>query len=96
MSQYAVNLCDLSDAMGEMAGFLFAEFCTKNSPTVHVDKSLLDTVAIVLDGPAAQDARRVAGLVELLQTVIGPRKIKRRVRCYQKGPKGGWKEIRPK
>jgi len=55
-----------------------------------------DEAAVILDGPAAQDETRINALVELLQTVIGPRKMGRRVRCYREGPKGGWAEIRPK
>ena len=45
---------------------------------------------------SAADYERVDAVVELLQTVIGPRKINRRVRCYREGPRGGWPEIKPK
>lgn len=96
MSRYAVNVCDLSSAMAGFTGYLFADFATKDSPTVRVNKSLLDTTAVVLDGTAAQDAERVETLIVLLQTVIGPRRMGRRVRCYREGPRGGWQEIRPK
>ncbi len=34
-------------------------------------------------------------MVGLLQTVLGPRKLGRRVRCYREGARGGWAEIRP-
>ena len=59
------------------------------------DKNRWDSAAVVLDGPAASDQQRLDAVVELLQTVIGPRKINRRVRCYREGPRGGWPEIRP-
>ncbi len=93
----AVNICDLDEcnsraASFSMVGILLAEFCSQDSPTFFVDKNMVDTGAIILDGPAAQDQERLVALVELLQTVIGPRKIGRRIRVYVQGPKGGWKE----
>ncbi len=96
MGKYAVNVCDLSDCfpMPLMAILLMGNFCSAQSPTVTVDKGRVDTSAVILDGPAAQDDKRVKGLIELLQTVIGPRKMGRRVRVYREGPRGGWKEVR--
>jgi len=75
-------------------GMLMADFISTTSPTVTVDKDAFDGVAVVCDGPAASDDERLAGLVDLLMTVLGPRKLKRRVRIYQQGSQGGWRELR--
>jgi hypothetical protein len=75
-------------------GMLMADFISTTSPTVTVDKDAFDGVAVVCDGPAASDPQRVEGLVDLLITTLGPRKLKRRVRCFQQGSKGGWSPIR--
>ena len=101
MARIAVNVCDLDALVPRGGGFnpvamLLRDFCTKDSPTVIPNRNRWDSTAIVLDGPAAQDATRLDAVVELLQTVIGPRKLGRRVRCYHEGPRGGWPEIRPK
>ena len=99
MLRTAINLCDL-DAINDrntvfsMVALLLRDFCTKDSPTCLPDRNRFDSAGIILDGPAAEDEERVQAVVELLQTVIGPRKIKRRVRCYREGPRGGWSEIR--
>lgn len=96
---YAVNLCDLTGLRGDgpvnFIGILLADYVT--SPPLHVDTDggRLDGFAIILDGPAAQDAERTAALIDFLQTSLGPRKLHRRVRCYRQGPRGGWREIRP-
>ena len=101
MPRIAINVCDLDALVPRGGGFnpialLLRDFCTKDSPTVVPDRDRFDSAAIILDGPAAQDQERVDAVVELLQTVIGPRKMNRRVRCYREGPRGGWPEIRPK
>ena len=100
MNRVAVNLCDLDELTPRRAGLnpvalLMGDFCSARSPTVIPDKNRFDSTAVVLDGPASLDGERVDALVELLQTVLGPRKIGRRVRCYREGPRGGWREIRP-
>ena len=100
MPRIAINVCDLDALVPRGNGFnpialLLSDFCSKDSPTVMPDKNRWDSAAVVLDGPAASDQERLDAVVELLQTVIGPRKIHRRVRCYREGPRGGWPEIRP-
>ncbi len=75
-------------------GMLMADFISANSPLARVDKDNFDGSAVVVDGPAASDDEHVAGLVDLLMTVLGPRKLKRRVRVYQQGSQGGWRPIR--
>ena len=97
----AINIYDLDamvpgDGTFNPVAMLLKDFCSKDSPTVIPDRDRWDSAAVILDGPAAQDQERLAAVVELLQTVIGPRKIRRRIRCYQEGPCGGWPEIRPK
>jgi hypothetical protein len=94
-----VNLCDL-DSITPREGFnmtalLFRDFCSEHSPMTEPQGGRWDAVGVVLDGPAAQDPARAEALVELLQTVIGPRKMGRRVRCYREGPRGGWSEVQP-
>jgi hypothetical protein len=102
MPRVAINICDLDALVPRGGGFnpvamLLHDFCTKDSPTVMpTGMERWDDAAIILDGPAAQDEARVEAVVELLQTVIGPRKIHRRVRCYREGPRGGWPQIMPK
>jgi len=101
MPRIAINVCDLDALVPRNGGFnpiatLLHDFCSKDSPTVIPQQDRWDSAAIILDGPAAQDQERVDAVVELLQTVIGPRKMNRRVRCYREGPRGGWPEIRPK
>ena len=96
----AINVCDL-DALTPRNGFnpialLLKDFCSKDSPTVMPNQDRWDSAAVVLDGPAAKDQERVDAVVDLLQTVMGPRKLNRRVRCYREGPRGGWPEIKPK
>jgi hypothetical protein len=99
MPRYAVNLCDLDQITPRtglnMTALLLRDFCDEHSPTTPPQGGRWDEVGVVLDGPAAQDEARVEALVELLQTVIGPRKMGRRVRCYREGPKGGWSAVRP-
>ena len=100
MPRIAINVCDL-DLLVPRNGFnpvalLLRDFCSPDSPTVMPNQNRWDSAAVVLDGPAAQDQERLDAVVELLQTVIGPRKIHRRVRCYREGPRGGWPEIKPK
>ena len=101
---FAVNLHDLTALRGDgpvnFVGMLLQDFVT--SPPLHVDTDggkldggRLDGCAIILDGPAAQDAARTATVIDFLQTSLGPRKLHRRVRCYRQGPRGGWREIRP-
>jgi len=101
MNRVAINLCDLDQMRGrQTAGFnpislLLHDFVTADAQTTPPAGGRWDEVGVVLDGPAAQDESRVNALVELLQTVIGPRKIHRRVRCYREGPRGGWAQIMP-
>jgi len=94
----AVNLVDLelldSKSGAPMTAMLLADFVGGDPPTVWVDKSRMDSAAVILDGPAASEPNRLLGLIELLQTVLGPRKIGRKVRVYQKGPRGGWKQVK--
>lgn len=101
MNRVAINVCDLDALVPRNGGFnpvalLLRDFCSKDSPTVVPNQDRFDSAAIILDGPAVQDQERVDAVVELLQTVIGPRKMGRRVRCYREGPRGGWPEIKPK
>jgi hypothetical protein len=75
-------------------GMLIAPFISTASPMAVVNGDAFDGFAVVVDGPAAGEDERVAGLVELLMTVLGPQKLKRRVRIYQQGSQGGWRELR--
>lgn len=98
-SRIAINICDLDaindrNAVFSPTAMLLRDFCTTSSPTCLPDPTRFDSAGVILDGPASQDPERLQAVVELLQTVIGPRKIKRRVRCYREGPRGGWSEIR--
>ena len=96
--RYAVNICDLSE-LAPASGFnpaslLLQDFLSSAPSHVVTNKAYVDSAAVILDGPAAQVEDRVTGLVSLLQTVIGPRKIGRRIRCYREGARGAWREIR--
>ncbi|MFH1740949.1 MAG: hypothetical protein ABIH23_18255 [bacterium] len=97
----AINIADL-DQVNPRTGLNFValllrDFVTDHPPQVpYRNSDRWDEAAVILDGPATEDEQRVNALIELLQTVIGPRKMGRRVRCYREGPKGGWSEIRPK
>ena len=100
MLRYAINLCDLSEltgleSLGGVAAILLHDFADHTSLTITADKRMIDTGAVVLDGQASLDQERVTGLIELLQTIVGPLKIGRRIRAYKQGPRGGWLEIRP-
>ena len=99
MTRYAVNICDLSELPRSehfnLTALLLQDFIAGTPPLVQTDTARVDSAAVILNGPAAGDASRVTALVSLLQTVIGPRKIKRRIRCYREGSRGGWTEIRP-
>lgn len=96
MTTYAVNLCDLSSLQpATMTSLLLADFASTTSPVVTAKPGMLDTGAVVLDGPAAQDEERAKAMIDCLQTVIGPRKLGRPIRCYQRTRTGKWKEIRP-
>src|SRR3990167_2037847 len=99
MTRYAVNLCDL-DTLPRSEHFnptalLLQDFVSGTPAHVMTDSKRVDSAAVILNGPAASDTARVTALVSLLQTVIGPRKIGRRIRCYREGSRGGWAEIRP-
>jgi len=96
-SRIAINICDLSYFSDpkmpiQMSALLLQDFLTKDSPHVMTG-SMIDSGAVILDGPATQDEKRVNAIIEILQTVWGPRKIGRPVRCYREGVKGGWTEI---
>jgi len=98
--QIAVNLCDLTVLVPRGEGFnpvalLLKDFMDEASPRVTPRKDRWDTDSIVLDGPAARDPERLDAVVQVLQTILGPRKMGRRVRCYRQGKRGGWTEIRP-
>lgn len=93
----AINICDLSyftdpNSPIQMSALLLQDFITKDSQTVQVN-DMIDSGAVILDGPASKDEKRTNALVELLQTVLGPKKIGRRVRCYREGAPGDWSEI---
>lgn len=92
----AINVCDLTyftdPTPFNPAALLLQDFITKDSPQILANDEI-DSGAVVLDGPASKDEKRVNALVELLQTILGPRKIGRRVRCYREEPRGGWAEI---
>ena len=96
---YAINLCDLSSLPASPAfnptALLLQDFVRAPGAHVQTDRHMIDSGAVILDGPAASDDARVVALIQLLQTVIGPRKIGRRIRCYRQGTRGGWQEIRP-
>jgi len=102
MSRIAVNICDMTElvphdpATFNFVALLLQDFMDEHSPRTEPQGGRWDAVGVVLDGPAARDEKRVEALVELLQTVLGPRHMGRRIRCYQEGPRGGWNEIRPK
>ena len=100
ITRYAVNLYDLSELPRRSESFnltalLLQDFVGSAPTHVMTDPKVVDSAAVILNGPAASDTARVTALVSLLQTVIGPRKIGRRIRCYREGSRGGWTEIRP-
>ena len=97
---YAVNICDLTELRGfnsvSLVGLLLQDFVPVYSQdTVVIDRNRMDTDAVVLNGPAANDLERVQALIAFLQTSLGPRQLGRRIRCYRQGPRGGWREVRP-
>ena len=96
----AINISDLDQINPRtglnMVALLLTDFVTSDPPQMPLaNRTRFDEAAVILDGPAAEDRERVNALVELLQTIIGPRRMGRRVRCYREGPRGGWPEIRP-
>ena len=97
---YAVNICDLTELRGfnsiSLVGLLLHDFIPAyNQDTVVINRNRMDTDAMILNGPAANDLERVEALIAFLQTSLGPRQLHRRIRCYRQGPRGGWREIRP-
>ena len=97
---YAVNICDLTELRGfnsvSLVGLLLQDFVPAyNQDTVAISRNRLDTDAVILNGPAASDEKRVKSLIAFLQTSLGPRQLHRRIRCYRQGPRGGWREVRP-
>ena len=97
---YAINICDLTDLKSSspisMIDVLLHDFIPAyNQDTVAINRNRLDTDAVILNGPAANDLERVQALIAFLQTSLGPRQLGRRIRCYRQGPRGGWREVRP-
>ena len=97
---YAVNICDLTELRGfnsvSLVGLLLHDFIPAyNQDTVVINRNRMDTDAMILNGPAANDLERVEALIAFLQTSLGPRQLHRRIRCYWRGPRGGWSEVRP-
>lgn len=98
---YAINLADLSALKSpgpiNVAALLLADFLPHGRTPDHVciDPSRLDTDAVILNGPVGSDVERCRALIEFVQTVLGPRKLHRRIRCYEQGPRGAWREIGP-
>ena len=93
---YAVNLSDLT-ALAQDNPFttqiLLADFMDQASPHIVTNKNRFDENAIIIDGPASYDRERLEAFITLLMCIIGPRKLKRPIRCYRQGPKGGWRRI---
>jgi len=101
MRRVAINVCDLQELHSDSAFatvILIQDFFDRTIPSelINLDnRHNIDEGAAVLNGKAAQDEKRLDALVMLLQSVIGPRKLGRRVRMYELGERG-WKEIIPK
>jgi hypothetical protein len=99
--KFAINVCDLSSLANGAGGdfavqLLLKDFIDRSVPSQLINQDTrhnLDEGAVVLNGTAAKDEKRLNAFIELLQTHIGPKKLGRRVRCYQEGPRGGWKEV---
>jgi hypothetical protein len=75
-------------------GALMGDFLRPDAPIIDAEPGQFDGAAVVLTGPAASDPDRIKGLVDVLTTILGPRKLGRRCRCYQQGTRGGWSPIR--
>src|SRR3990167_10986328 len=87
MTRYAVNLCDLMELprFGHFTptALLLQDFVSSAPTYVMTDPKVVDSTAIILDGPASTDTAPVTPLVSLLPTVICPRKIKRPTPFYR-------------
>lgn len=97
-TMYAINIADL-DELGAAGGdtliqmLLAGVLCSADSPHVWIDPNRFDTGAVVLDGPAVADEERVLAAIEVLQ-LISKRLMGRPIRCYKRGPRGGWGKVK--
>ena len=90
---YAVNVLDLTLLPRLIVQLLLTDFASEGYRIVDVERGRLDGMAVVLNGPAAQDPQRVAALVDLLVTTVS-RRAGRPIRVYRQGPRGGWTRVR--
>ena len=92
----AVNICDLDEYRGKstilVIQLLLQDFVEHPLISVDAEPGMVDGMAIALNGPAANDQQRLNALVEYLHW-IGRRKIRRPIRCYRQGKRGGWTRI---
>ena len=77
---YAINICDLTDLKNSgpisIVGMLLRDFIPAyNQNTVAINRNRLDTDAVILNGPAANDLERVEALIAFLQISLGPRQL---------------------
>lgn len=83
---YAINVCDLlNPEMALIAGLLLGPV-TPDRQRVRVVRDSPDTEAVILQC----DEARARAIVDTIRTGAENRKLK--VRCYEQGPKGGWRE----
>jgi len=76
----ALNIPDLM-CFKDIAPVLLEGFCTVESPIIYGQKDSPDTMAVVLDGPAAQDPERLNGLLEFLE-FYGRQQLNHKFRIY--------------
>ena len=99
VNRLAVNICDLSELTRDGGGFptqILLQGFIDDPETVITDPRVFDSGVAVLNGPHVKDEKRLAGLVDLLHTVIGPRKLGRPVRLYEETSPGQWTLMDPK
>jgi len=94
--RYGVSVADLHAALAEsgvVSSILLNPFLKERPELVKAQRESVlgcfDRIA-VFNGPASCDEARCVAFVELLQDLIGPKKIGRPIRCFKEDPKRGW------
>lgn len=87
MTRYAINVCDMTYSDLDVPVVFMVGPVVKTQELVLVNPGTVDSRAVVLECPEPQ----ALAICEFMQKAGRDRK--RLVRCYQEGPRGGWKEL---
>ncbi len=87
---YALSVADLTYLDRSMFVVIASGIVGRDSPVVEVAKGRVDGYAVVCDGPGAADEKRMAVFLDVLDRAARNAGLRRPLRVYRQGPRGGW------